>query len=582
MKSLNGHIPSSRLQKAPIIMSIASHFPSSPLALACLAVFATLPIASARAQVAPDAGQVLREQTAPILQPPRPSAGFRLITPPAEPTLPGGATVRLQSVRVQGNSVLPEAQLLESLGDVTGQTLDMAGLRGLAEKVAETYHAAGYPFARAFLPQQNLSDGLLTIEVVEGRFGEVKTTGDAELAPQAQEFLSRLVSGAVIESATLERATLVLDDMPGVKTSPLMRPGSAFGTGNLEVDVQRTQAVRGDVGYDNHGSRYTGEHRLRANVIIDSPFMLGDQVQLNAITTSEDLWLGSLGYSLPVGTDGWRVQASYAQTHYQLGKEFASSQASGTAMVSSVGATYPWVRSQALNLTVGVNFQHKDLQDKQGAAGTQTDKRSDASVISLQFDRRDALGGGGVTYGTLSFTPGQLQLGSSLKAQDSSSGVNSDGSFNKWNLDIARMQATDVIGLSLFGRVSSQWADKNLDSSERFGLGGPNGVRAYPVGEGYGDTGWLAQLELRYAVGDFSPFAFYDAGSVRLRAKPDSLTSQPSTNQRSVGGAGVGVRYASGPWSADLAVAWRTEGGTPEADTTNRNPRAWLTATYRF
>ena len=83
-------------------------------------------------------------------------------------------------------------------------------------------------------------------------------------------------------------------------------------------------------------------------------------------------------------------------------------------------------------------------------------------------------------------------------------------------------------------------------------------------------------------MGDFSPFAFYDAGSVRLRAKPDSLTSQPSTNQRSVGGAGVGVRYASGPWSADLAVAWRTEGGTPEADTTNRNPRAWLTATYRF
>jgi len=38
----------------------------------------------------------------------------------------------------------------------------------------------------------------------------------------------------------------------------------------------------------------------------------------------------------------------------------------------------------------------------------------------------------------------------------------------------------------VYGRVSAQWASKNLDSSQKFGLGGPNGVRAYPSGEGYG------------------------------------------------------------------------------------------------
>ena len=579
MQRIDAFAPLSRLKIVSTVMNTSSSFRFSPLALACLCAVVALPT---QAQTTPDAGQVLRQQTAPTLQPPRPAAGLRLISPPAEPTLPGGAKVVLQSVRVEGNTVLSEAQLLSALGAVSGQSFDMAGLRALAEQVAAAYHDAGYPFARAFLPQQDLSSGQLAIAVVEGRYGAVKATGDAVLAPQAQSFLSRLQPGAVIESSSLERATLILDDQPGVKTSPLMRPGAAFGTGNLEVEVQRTPTVRGDVGYDNFGNRYTGEHRLRGNVLIDSPFMLGDQVQVSAVTTSEQLWLGSLGYSLPLGGDGWRANVGYAHTSYQLGKEFASAQASGTAKVTTVGATYPLLRSQALNLTLGASLQHKELQDRQDANGTRTDKTSDTTPISLQFDRRDALGGGGVSYGTLSLTPGQLKLGTELKASDVSSGVNSDGHFHKWNLDLARIQGTPVAGLSVFGRFSGQWAGKNLDSSERFGMGGPNGVRAYPTGEGFGDEGWMAQVELRYALSEFSPYAFYDAGSVRIHAKPGSLTQQPSSNKRSIAGAGVGTRYTQGPWSVDASMSWRTQGGKPEADTTHRTPQAWVTASYRF
>ena len=366
-------------------MTRFTSFDLSPLAGACLLAWAALPASTALAQTAPDAGRVLQEQTAPTLQAPRPAAGLRLITPPTEPTLPGGARVTLQAVRLSGNTVLSESQLLSALGTFAGQSFDMAGLRALAERVATAYHDAGYPFARAYLPQQDLSSGQLAIAVVEGRYGTVKATGDETLAPQAQGFLSRLQPGAAIESSALERATLILDDQPGVRSAPVMRPGQDFGTGDLEVEVQRTPSVHGDVGYDNHGSRYTGEHRLRANVLIDSPFMLGDQVQLSGIVTSVHLWLGNLGYSLPLGFDGWRGQLGYAHTHYQLGQEFANAQASGTAKVATLGATYPWVRSQALNLTLGVTLQHKDLQDVQGAAGTRTGKTSHATPAASSY-----------------------------------------------------------------------------------------------------------------------------------------------------------------------------------------------------
>ena len=554
---------------------------AKPGAIACFAVALVVPVAAARAQAVPDAGQVLREQTAPTLQAPRPAAGLRLITPPAEPTLPGGARVTLQSVRVQGASVLSEAQLLADLGDVAGQSFDMAGLRGLAERVADAYQRAGYPFARAFLPQQQLASGQLVIEVVEGRFGEVKASGDAVLAPQAQAFLSRLQAGSVIESGALERATLILDDLPGVKTAPVMRPGAAFGTGDLEVEVQRTPAVRGDLGYDNHGNRYTGQHRLRANLFLDSPFMLGDQVQISTLYGSQDLWLGNLSYSLPLGGDGLRANAGYARTLYELGKELKSSGTQGGAQVFTLGLSYPLLRSQAFNLTATATLQRKDLYSLDVATAREK-WSSDTLPLGLQFDRRDTLGGGGVSYGSLVFTLGQLELSGNKLAQDSSGGVHANGSFHKWTLDLARIQATPVEGLSLFGRFSGQIASKNLDSSEKLGLGGAQGVRAYPSGEGYGDSGWLAQLELRHAMGAFSPYAFCDAGSVRINANTGSLAQPPTSNRRSIAGAGVGTRYVQGPWSADVAVAWRTQGGEAEDANTRRNPRAWVTATYRF
>lgn len=554
-------------------MSISFPFRLTALALAVI----TLPVAS---QVVPDTGRVLQEQAPPALPVPKSGEGLLVVVPPQEPTPPGGATVTLASVRFAGNTLLSDAQLQAALGDVAGQSFDLAGLRGLAERISNAFNQAGYPFARAFLPAQELSNGQLTIEVVEGRYGAITTSGDASLSGQAQRFLSALKPGAPIESALLERLTLLLDDQPGMKASPVIRPGQAFGTGDLEVGVQRTHWVKGDVGYDNQGNRYTGEHRLHANVQLDSPFRLGDQVSVRGLYSDEGLWLGSLSYSTPVGTDGWRANAGYTHTYYLLGKDFANLESSGTADVYTAGASYPVVRSQALNLTLSANLQHKDLKDIKGAAGTQAAKSSDAVPVTLQFDRRDGFAGGGIVYGALTFTPGRLNLGD--EATDRSSGLNSRGNFGKWAVDLARIQSSRSTGLSLFGRVSAQWASKNLDSSERFSLGGPAGVRAYPVGEGIGDNGWLAQLELRFQAGAFSPYAFYDAGAVQINAKRDSLTPAPTTNERSIAGGGVGTRFRKNAWSADLAIAWRSHGGTPQADTVVRSPRVWLAASYQF
>jgi len=568
MKHMTPHLLKN-MTRTTLTMNPHNAFKLTALSLALLASF------TASAQKAPDAGSVLQEQLKPLLEAPRPSPAIQIEAPKQAETLPGGVQVAVKSIRLNGNTLFDEAKLLAVLGEVVGNSYDLAGLRGLSSQIGDFYRINGYPFARAYLPPQALQDGTLVIEVIEGRYGKVTALGEPELASGGQAFLSNLKPGDIINSDRLERASLILDDQPGIKTAPVIRPGQEVGTGDLDVLIERDGKYSGDVGIDTHGNRYTGLNRVKANLRVDSPFLFGDQIVVNSLLSDEGMWLGNLGYSLLLGTSGLRGQVGYAHTYYSLGKNFASLDATGTAIVSSLGLTYPIIRSQQLNLNVGGNFQHKELNDKQNAAAISSDKSSNSVPIALSFDVRDGLGGGGITYGSLSWTSGNLTLDSALRGRDGDS--KTQGRFNKTNLDLARIQFLPA-GMTGFGRVSAQSANKNLDSSERFVLGGPSGVRAYPVGEGSGDEGWLAQAELRYAMGAFNPYAFYDAGSVKVNANPWA----PGNNKRSISGGGFGVRYQVSNVSMDLALAWRNEGGKPLSDTKDNNPQAWFSASYRF
>lgn len=347
--------------------------------------------------------------------------------------------------------------------------------------------------------------------------------GEPALVEPAQAFLAALVPGAVIEARTLERAVLVLSDQPGIRIAPILRPAQELGTGDVEVRLERAAGLSGEVGLDNHGNRFIGE----------------------------------------------------------LGKDFANLGATGTAKVGSLGLSYPILRSQRSNLALAASWQHKRLNDRQRVLDTDNAKSSDSLPLAVSFDRRDGFLGGGITYGALAYSAGRLRLDSALEAADRASGQNTRGCFDKWNLDLARVQATAVKDLALFARLSAQWAGKNLDSSEGFLLGGASGVRAYPQGEGVGDAGWLVQLEARYTSGALTPYLFYDRGRVSINAD-NNLVAPANPNHRAIAGAGVGLRYASANWNLEASLAWRSRGGAPQSDPLERKPRLWATAGYRF
>lgn len=529
------------------------------------------------AQLAPDAGQTLQQLQAPAAVP-RSSQPFAIEPPAASGVvLPGGASVVLQAVNIAGNTVIPEAVLQGVLGEVVGKSFDLAGLRALSDRLGDYYRSSGYPFARALLPPQDLQDGKLRIDVIEGRYGQVQAVSDeAPLALRAETFLRSLKRDAVIEQSALARTSLILDDLPGIKTSLVIRPGEVVGAGDLDVVVSRDALVTGEVGLDNQGNRFTGEIRASANLKINSPFLLGDQISIRTLVSDAKLLLGSLEYSAPLGGTGLRGSVGYAHTSYVLGRDFASSQANGSAGVTSIGLSYPIIRSQLTNLSVNALYQFKNLQDNKDAINVRESKTSRSMPITLRFDRSNTASGGGIVYGILGWTPGNMHLDAALALNDTNQ---TRGSFNKLNVDLITLQPLPA-KITFMGRLSTQLASKNLDSSEKLTAGGAGGVRAYPSGEASGDEGSLVQLEMRYAIAGFEPYAFYDIASIKTNTKPPPGTTN---NSRTLSGMGLGLRYRLGDWDLDAALAWRLIGGAPQADTSrDGQPRAWMRVGSRF
>lgn len=488
-----------------------------------------------------------------------------------------GPKAMVSSIALSGNTVFLSRELVALVQDRLGKPHGMAGMREIARLIGEHYRLRGYPFARAVIPAQDFKDGVLNILVLEGRYGLVTAKGEAAIAAGAQEYLAELAPGKVIEAVELEHALLVLDDVPGISVVPTVSPGSRVGTGDLTVQAILSEPSGGDFGVDNHGSRYTGQHRAHLNWFRNTGLVFGDRFSLGAMVTDEAMWLGSADYELPLDGTGWRAAVGYAHTSYELGKDFSALGAAGLAKIWTARLSYPFIRSQMFNLQGSFGFQHKTLQDDYESTATSERKFCQNFPLSLRFDKRDGFLGGAITYGQLTWTIGTLHLDDGLRAVDAVTAQKA-GTFTKANLDLARIQRLGG-NFSAYVRLSYQWANDNLDSVERLCIGGPQGVRAYPLGEGTADEGWLGQLELRYDLGTWAPFIFLDAGSVDQNHAPWDAASDKS---RSISGAGVGVRLSYEKWSGDLTVASPLSGGAPQSDTRDPSVRVLFSATRSF
>lgn len=530
----------------------------------------------------PDAGQVLRDlrQARPV--PPQ-AAPLQRIEESADLSQKGEATVLVKSIAITGNQEIASSDLQPLVAGLIGAEQSLSQLNAAARRITAYYRRLGFAVARAYLPAQDITDGAVTISIIEGRISSHKINNQSLLSDErAQAYLGQVKDGDVIKSDQIDRGLLLLQDTPGVSSSrATLQPGASVGTSELLIEVNPAKPYSGSVVADNYGSRYTGEYRLAGTFNLASPLKIGDQVTANLLTSGDNLSFARLAYQLPIGSDGLRLGAAYSDIHYKLGKEFEVLQAHGTATSASLFATYPFIRSQFKNLSGTVSYEDKNLKDYVDGTNTYTPKRVGVTTLGLSGSLQDALGGGGITGLDLSVAFGSLSINSPTALAIDNASAQSNGSYTRFSYGANRLQRfTDSTFLAL--SVSGQTASKNLDSSEKFSLGGINGVRAYPQGEASGDEGYRATVELRHnVIPNVQATVFYDVGKVTINRKP---FGPPASNSRNLAGVGVGVNAALGPVQLRSSLAWRTDGGLPTSipASSAKRPTLWMQASVAF
>lgn len=537
------------------------------------------------APVAPDAGQTIRElQKQPELNPPKAVTPLRL-EGEAAPKGPANNDVRIvvKAIHVSGNSVFTAGELEALVANLIGGEHTLAELDQSTARITAYYRERGYLVARAYLPEQEIKEGVVVINVLEGVVGQQRLNNQARLTDgRAKSYLSGSESGDVLQSKPVDRALLLLADTPGVGGArATLQPGASVGTSDLIFDLTPSAPYTANVELDNYGNRYTGEYRLGGALALNSPLKIGDQLSLRALTSDQNLTYARIAYSIPLGGSGLRMGAAFSDTRYRLGKEFAILLARGTATSSSLYAVYPFIRSLTSNLSGTLTWEDKKLNDQTGAPISAIDKRVQLANLGLAGNHQDALGGAGVSSFDLSLVSGRLSMDAVSLALDAApTSAQSNGMFTRLAYNLNRLQRlTDTNTLSV--ALSGQQASKNLNSSEKFSLGGAYGVRAYPQGEGSGDAGWLTNLELRHSFKNtLQGVMFYDAGSVMINRNQFVV----GANTRNISGAGVGANANLSGAQIKAYLAWRTSGGQPTSEpaTLNRNPRLWVQGSMLF
>ena len=551
----------------------------------------SLPLAAWAQTSPPDAGSLLRE--APKTKEPLPARpATSSPEAPAASKTPSGPRIRVKGFRLQGHTQFSDAELQQLIAAYIGRELSFAEIQQAAVEIAEHYRRHGW-LARAFLPAQDIVDGIVTLVVVEGRLGKVRVDPaspsrlDAEIG--SDFILSRQLPGQPVRIENLQHSLSLLNALPGVAAAAVLEPGRQIGESDIALKLSDKPIFAGQASLDNQGSRSTGRERLIGQFNFDNPLGRGEQFQANAMVSSHTDFI-RVAYNRPLGGSGLRGGANLSGLRYSLGREFVINNAYGNAETLGLNLAYPLVLTPERSVQFTANWDNKRLVNYSNGLQS-SDKRVELGSVGLSGDMSDQWAGGGVTQYGVQYTRGRIDL-SANPTNLQLDVAQTNGGFDRMNYNLSRLQRLGG-DTSLIAALSGQWAGKNLDSGDKFSLGGANGVRAYPSLEGSGDEGWLINLELRHNYNaQFQVGVFYDIGGATLNKSPWTgwNAGNPDLPSRyTLQGMGIGASWVErGDYSVRAQLATKL-GKNPgrnaqgkDSDGSDDKSRLWLTAVKLF
>lgn len=514
------------------------------------------------AQAGPDAGaieQQLKREGDQSRGAPTPELPTKKQPAPSQ-SKPGDQTIDVTTFRVTGLTLITQEQAQEALKSFSNSKLTFDQIKDAGLAVTRLYNAMGR-VAQATIPPQDVVDGQIWIKVIEGRVGTVTIELDQQspsrLKPSViQQFISaNNATGEFISLTGLERSLALLNETPGNQVSGELQPGEQEETSNIQLNAKDTGLFAGRVDVSNYGASNTGVGQLSSNLSLNNPSGNGDQATLDVIGSQGSVF-GQFKYGMPLGAGGWRISGGVSALDYKGLSSFSSTSTEGTAQTYVLNSTYALERTAKSNKTLVVNFENKNYNNL--ASGLQTSNYQ-INALSVGLNGNYFSDQAYVNWGTTA-TLGNLSIGNAVQATSDTQGAATQGYFSKLTFNASVTQPLPFDRTNVVASVYGQIANKNLNSAEQFYLGGPYGVRAYPVSQGGGSHGAIASVEVtRTYASQLQLAAFLDAGLVQQFAStyPNWQGLTQAENTYALFAAGPLVKYNYEKIQLQAAVAFR-------------------------
>ena len=484
------------------------------------------------------------------------------VSVPAEidPDVPPGAEAArffLADILVDGSTVYGEGALRPIYAEFLQSEISLATLYGIASAIESRYREDGYIISRAIVPAQSVSDGVYRIQVIEGYVTNVVLEGEVgNSRALIERYLGNIVESRPVNIADIERYLLLMNDLPGISGTGVLRPsGSEVGAAELVVNAERKRFDAFAL-VDNRGSEFTGEQGAALGLSANSFTPFGEQTELVLFSAldEEEQRVAQITYEQQLGSDGLTVRGLASYGDSEPGGSLEALDVEQETLLLSLSAEYPYVRSRRFNFSVSAGFDYIE-QDSEILGGLSVVADDSLRVLhaTASMDYRDSFGG--ANFAEFGIRQGLPILGASDAGDDDLSRVEGDGTFTALNAEVARLQRI-TSDFNLLARLGGQYGFDELLSTEEFEVGGLTFGRGYDPAELTGDSGFGASFELQFnqAPGlsflqSYQVYAFYDFGVVW-----NADTNTPS--EESLASAGIGIRTNLTDWlAADFEVA---------------------------
>ncbi|HEY9811026.1 MAG TPA: ShlB/FhaC/HecB family hemolysin secretion/activation protein [Halomicronema sp.] len=472
--------------------------------------------------------------------------------PPATPALPTeNITIKVQRIEILGNTIFSPAKIDQLIAPFENQTVSFEQLIALRTAITDLYIRNGYTTSGAFLPPQDVSSGVIKIQVVEGQLENIEIKGLKHLRENYVRDRIALAADGPVNLQKLETALQLLQLDPRLsRVRAELTAGTSPGHSILILDLEESESFALTFSVDNHDSPSVGSIRYSAGVNHNNVLGFGDSFSAEFGIT-EGIKAYNFNYAIPLNARDGILSLNYSNSNSRvIEKPFEDLGIQGNSQTLAIGFRQPVSRTPQEEFTLGLSADLRRSEtfilENVPFSFSVGPENGVSQITALRFSQDWVKRSSNRVLAARS----QFNLGLGiLGATVNETGI--DGKFISW---LGQFQWVESLGEDsiAIARVATQLTPSALLPLEQFSIGGVDTIRGYRQNQQIGDNGIVGSLEFRFPVvrqpeglGLIQISPFLDMGTVWNNqgevSSPNTLIST-----------GLGLRWQKNRFSARL------------------------------